>query len=189
MTGGRLPRCRSSIDRTSLQRWELERAIKLIVTLRHAVLLVARSWSGRRRHGTGRIDDTTKARQTLTTVIRCDGRGHCWRKHVCMLTGRLTKRKWCTWSDWCASRNACVARWHDALEGGLVTVNVESTAFDVRAQRSDVVSFFRMMIRWHGLISHASVCWRLEAEVAKNRQGTTDRSRGRARRVRWETSC
>lgn len=91
-----------------------------------------------------------------------------------VLVWSVVERERRTGTNWCARMNGGVARWHNTLDGGLVAVIVETTAFDVRAQRADVVPFF-LMIRLHVLISHPTSFRRLQAEVSKNGEGPADR--------------
>lgn len=94
-----------------------------------------------------------------------------------MLILSLIEGEWRTRTDRCAGVNVGVARWHNTLDGWLVTVAVETTAFDVRAQRADVVPFF-VLVQLHVLISRPTSFRRLQAEVSKNGKGPADRRGG-----------
>jgi hypothetical protein len=124
------------------------------------MLLVAHAWSGRRSHTAWRADHSTKSRQALTAgLLRC-GRDMNWSKHLRVMR-RLTERERCAWADGRAGRDSTVAWRHDAVDGRLMLVAVESAAFDVWAQWTKVLPFFQVVLRWHVLISHPTRCWRL----------------------------
>ena len=75
--------------------------------------------------------------------------------------GSLAEGEWCTWTNGRAGRNSSVAWRHDTVDGGLMIIAVEATALNIRAERTEVVSFFVVVVRWHGLVSHPTRCWRL----------------------------
>jgi hypothetical protein len=124
------------------------------------MLLVTHAWARRRSHRTWRADHSTKSWQALTaSVLRCS-RDMNWSKHLRMVR-RLTERERCAWANRRAGRDSTVARRHDAVDGRLMLVAVESAAFHVWTQWTKVVSLFQVVLRWHVLISHPTRCWRL----------------------------
>ena len=154
-------------------------AIRGDVALRHAMLLVAHTWSRRWTHRAWGSDYASQTRQALTTRLRrrCDMH---WGEHLGMSMGNLTEGEWCAWADGSASRDSSIAWRHDTVDGRLVAVAVEAAAFDVWAERTEIISLFVVVVRRHGLVSHSTGCWRLQTQVAKERKSPADGCRCRA---------
>ena len=143
------------------------------VALRHAVLLVTHAWSRWWAHWAWGTDYTSQTWQALTARLRRRSHMH-WSEHLGMSMSGLAKGEGCTWTNGRAGRDSSVARRHDTVDGRLVVVAVEATAFDVWTQRTKVVSLLEVMVRRHVLVTHSTRCWRLETKIAKERQSPAD---------------
>jgi hypothetical protein len=79
----------------------------------------------------------------------------------------LTERKWCAWTNRCTGRDSSIARRHDTVDGRLAVVAVEAATLDIWTQWTEIVPFFEVMVRRHGLVSNATRCRRLQTKIAE----------------------